>query len=117
MVRKVICVEGKEFQGMKTIAMPGSIYVEDADTKIPVLAASDQTKILGYATGLKRDISSGEVSMDLTIHPRFDVNLDEFDATVTLSPVMTAKGKDDESLTIINSGRLRAVSLTWERPA
>jgi len=114
-MRKAICVEGAEFDGMKTMAMKGSIYIDDKDTRIPITAGFNHEKILGYAQNLKRDIETGEVSMDLFIHPSFDVNLDEFDARVSLTDVMSAKGKDDPELTIINSARLREVSLIWEK--
>lgn len=115
-MRKAICVEGKQFDGMKTVAMKGAIYIDDKDTKIPIVVGTmREPKICGYATGLKRDVESGEVSMDLFIHPSFDVNLDEFDATVTLTDIMAAKGKDDEELTMINSGRLREIRLVWEK--
>lgn len=115
-MRKPICIEGKEFAGMRTIAMPGSLYLDDKDTKIPITIGFDHGKLVGYATEFKRDIETGEVSMNLTIHPSFDLNLDEFDARVSLTDVMAAKGKDDPELTIINSARLREVSLIWERP-
>ena len=116
--RKVICIEGKEFAGRKTFVMKGAIYIDDADTKIPIvtITGSAPSKLLGYARNLQRDIVSGEVSMELTIHPMFDVNLEEFDATVSLHPVMTSRGKDGET-TIINAGRLREVCLIWERPS
>lgn len=114
-MRKPICIEGAEFEGMRTLAMKGSIYIDDEDTKIPITVGFDHEKLVGYATELRRDIDSGEVSMELTIHPSFDLNLDEFDATVSLTDVMAAKGKDDKNLTIINSARLRQVSLIWEK--
>ncbi len=117
-MRKNICIEGVHFPGMKTLAMKGSIYVDDNDTKIPIVRfrAGQVSQLLGYAKNLQRDISTGEVSMDLTIHPSFDVTLDEFSATVTLTDVMGAEGKDDPELTIINAGRLREVALIWEGP-
>lgn len=114
-MRKAICIEGAMFPGMKTMAMKGAIYIDDKDTRIPITVGFDHSKLIGYAAGLQRDVETGEVSMDLTIHPSFDVNLDEFDARVTLTDVMTAPGKDDESVTIINAGRLREISLVWEK--
>jgi len=114
-MRKVICVEGKEFQGRKTIIVPGAIYMED-DDRVPITTGAGHDRIIGYAKNLQRDISTGEVSMDLFINPQFHVNLDEFEATVSLHPFMAAKGKDDEELTLINAGRLREVFLTWDRP-
>ena len=115
-MRKAICVEGKEFAGMKTLAMKGAIWIHDNDTKIPIVVGTmREPKICGYARELQRDVESGEVTMDFFIHPSFEVNLDEFDATVTLTDIMSAKGKDDDELTIINSGRLREVRLVWEK--
>ena len=104
-MRKVICIEGVPFPGMRTLAMKGSIYL-----------AENIEKILGYARNLQRNIETGEVSMDLVIHPSFDVNLDEFTATVTLTDVMGAMGKDEPDLHIINAGCLREVALIWEGP-
>jgi hypothetical protein len=114
-MRKPICIEGKEFEFMRVLAMPGSIYIDDKDTKIPLTVGFDQTKLVGYATNLQRDVETGEVSMELTIHPSFDLDLEEFDARVTLTDVMEARGKDDEELRIINAGRLREISLIWEK--
>lgn len=113
-MRKNICIEGAQFPGMKTLAMKGSLYLHDDDEKIPITVGFDHQKLVGYAKGLKRDIETGEVSMDLTIHPSFDLDLEEFDARVTLTDVMGAPGKDDPELTIINAGRLREISLIWE---
>ena len=115
-MRKNICIEGAQFPGMKTLAMKGSLYLHDDDEKIPITVGFDHQKLVGYAKGLKRDIETGEVSMDLTIHPSFDVNLDEFTATVTLTDVMGAMGKDEPDLHIINAGCLREVALIWEGP-
>ena len=113
-MRKVICIEGVPFPGMRTLAMKGSIYLAENIEKIPITQAYNHEKILGYARNLQRNIETGEVSMDLVIHPSFDVNLDEFTATVTLTDLMGAMGKDEPELTIINAGRLREISLIWE---
>lgn len=117
MPRKVICIEGREFGGMKTIAMPGSIYIADEDKQIPItINMRGDHKLIGYATNLQRNVFTGQVSMELTIHPKFDVNLQEYTATVTLTDFQSAKAKDRPDVTIINSGRLREVTLLWERP-
>ena len=115
-MRKVICIEGVPFPGMRTLAMKGSIYLAENIEKIPITQAYNHEKILGYARNLQRNIETGEVSMDLVIHPSFDVNLDEFTATVTLTDVMGAMGKDEPDLNIINAGCLREVALIWEGP-
>jgi len=91
-MRKVICIEGVPFPGMRTLAMKGSIYLAENIEKIPITQAYNHEKILGYARNLQRNIETGEVSMDLVIHPSFDVNLDEFTATVTLTDVVDVHG-------------------------
>lgn len=108
MIRKLVALEGKESPDGRKLAI-GSIYIAD-DDKIPVVLQGNQEKVLGYATRLHRDVFTGEVSVDLAIHPSFDLDIDEYDANVFLSPFDTMGPEGHEVITV---GRLREVSLSW----
>ena len=113
--RFVVAYEGKKALPQQVFIEPGSIHMKD--DRIPVTWNFNASRRVGLATDFKRDVETGEISVEIVFDDpdvlyfiEHDPNFGEmFSASMYLTDVeMTGKQFKDCNMTY---GRLRSVAL------
>lgn len=105
-MRKLVAIEEKLYADGRIIKF-GAIRLDDES--IPVCLIVNAEDPIGAATDLKRDVETGEVSMEIYLRAEYKLDLDQYDANVYLSPVYMDRTKDNF---VVRDGRIRSITLT-----
>lgn len=99
--------------------IPGSIKVPE-DTKTPICFNSFANPVVGFATDLRREPHSHELSMEVEFDPKFDGNYDErymeFSAFINNIKKFKAR-RGPHKLEVITHALLRGLTIVANQPA